>query len=82
MKNQNSKKVTSAEDAERLVAELESQINNLKETIGEAGNKKITDENDLARLIDTERDIQYKKNIVDRMYEKKASCIRCTSSCL
>lgn len=71
MKNQNSKKVTSAEDAERLVAELESQINNLKETIGEAGNKKITDENDLARLIDTERDIQYKKNIVDRMYEKK-----------
>lgn len=71
MNNQNPKKVNSAEDAERLVAELESQINDLKETIGEAGNKKITDEKDLARLIDNEREIQHKGSLVDRIYEKK-----------
>lgn len=71
MKNQNPKKVNSAEDAEKLVAVLESQIRELKETIGEAGSKTIADEKDLARLIDMEREVEYQKNIIDRMYEKK-----------
>lgn len=71
MKNQNPKNVTKVESAEHRVAELESQINDLKKAIGEAGEKKLNDERDLVRLIDEERQFNSRKDVVDRLYDKK-----------